>query len=214
MDTAAARWKSLVEGRLGEMERLREGGGALGGQFWDKRARRFSRGPMASADHDPMAGRLKRVIGGGGARTPARSLLDVGSGPGRFSLLAAPRATQVTAVDPSRRMLEILRKRAREAGLANVRTVHGPWQEVEVEPADVVLCSHVVTLVADVGPFIAKLHAHARHRVLLYVGAYAVDAVLDPFWRHFHDQPRKPGPSYVDAVKMVEIGRASCRERV
>ncbi|MGH9223037.1 MAG: class I SAM-dependent methyltransferase [Acidimicrobiales bacterium] len=202
MDPSAIRWKKLVEGRLGEMERLQEGRGVLGGQFWDKRARRFSKGPMASADSDPMASRLRQAVGGD--RAPTRSVLDVGSGPGRFSLLIAPRATAVTAVDPSRRMLEILRKRAREQGISNVRTVHGKWQEVDVEPADVVLCSHVVTLVADAAPFIRKLHAAARQKVLLYVGAYAIDAVLDPFWRHFHNNPRKPGPTYVDALRVVE----------
>ena len=220
MDTAALRWKKLVEGRLGEMERLQEGRGILGGQFWDKRARRFSRGPMASADSDPMASRLRRAVGGGGGRAagggaggraggagsrgPTRTVLDVGSGPGRFSLLIAPRAKAVTAVDPSRKMLEILRKRAREQGIGNIRTVLGKWQEVEVEPADVVLCSHVVTLVADAAPFLTKLHAAAREKVLLYVGAYSIDAVLDPFWRHFHDKPRKPGPTYVDALRLVE----------
>ena len=202
MGEAADRWRNLVEGRLAEMERLQEGRGVLGGQYWDKRARRFSMGPMASAETDPMTSRLRRAVGG--ARTPTRSVLDVGSGPGRFSLIIAPRATRVTAVDPSKRMLQILRQRARDKEITNIRTVTGMWQDVEVEPADVVLCSHVVTLVADAAPFLAKLHGAARQNVLLYVGAYSVDAVLDPFWRHFHDVPRKPGPSYVDAVKVIE----------
>ena len=202
MGDAANRWKKLVEGRLGEMERLQEGRGVVGGQFWDKRARRFSMGPMASAETDPMTSRLRRAVGG--SKAPTRTLLDVGSGPGRFSLAIAPRAKHVLAIDPSRRMLELLRRRAREQGITNVRTVHGTWQEVDAEPADVVLCSHVLTLVADAAPFIRKLHDSARENVLLYVGAYSVDAVLDPFWRYFHDVPRKPGPTYVDAVRVIE----------
>jgi ubiquinone/menaquinone biosynthesis C-methylase UbiE len=211
MGGAAERWRDLVEGRLAEMEALQAGRGTLGGEFWDQRARRFSRGPMSSAERDPMLGHLRRAVksagrgsDGGRGRAGGTTVLDVGSGPGRFSLAIAPRAQRVTAVDPSKKMLAILRRRARELGVANVRTVTGRWQEVDVAVADVVLCSHVLTLVADAPAFLAKLDAHARHRVLLYVGAYSVDALLDPFWRHFHGSPRRPGPTYVDALAVLD----------
>ncbi|MBA2463093.1 MAG: hypothetical protein H0V45_15255, partial [Actinobacteria bacterium] len=40
-----------------------------------------------------------------------------------------------------------------------------------------------------------------------YLGAYSADALLDPLWRHFHDVPRVPGPSYLDALALVrELG--------
>ena len=205
MGEAAERWRDLVEGRIGEMERLREGAGALGAQFWDKRAKRFAKGPMATADGDPMLARLRAALGRKGDST----FLDVGSGPGRFALGVAPRAAKVIAVDPSKRMLEILRRRARDAGLANIKTVTGLWQDVHLpaRSADVVLSSHVITLVADVVPFIDKLQATARRHVFLYVGGHAADGVLDPFWRHFHGRPRRPGASWVDALSVVrEMG--------
>lgn len=147
-----------------------------------------------------MLARLRRAAGRSGTAT----VLDVGSGPGRFSLAVAPRVARVVAVDPSKRMLQILRRRAREAGVGNVRTVTGSWPDVDVEPADVVLCSHVLPLIADVVPFVQKLHESARRRVLVYVGAFAADAIIDPFWRHFHGSPRRPGASWLDAVKVVE----------
>ena len=182
------------------MERLQEGRGDVGGAYWDKRSRRIAKRPLASADRDPMMSRLRREVGRSGRAT----VLDVGSGPGRLSVPIAPRARQVTAVDPSKKMLALLRRRAREAGVANVRTVHGNWQDVEVEAADVVVCAHVITLVPDVVPFVRKLDAAARKRVLLYVGGYAADGVLDPFWRRFHGRQRSPGASWVDALAMLE----------
>ncbi len=200
MGEAADRWRALVEGRLAEMERLEAGRGDVGGAHWDKRAKRTAREPMATADGDPMLARLRRAVGRSGTAT----VLDVGSGPGRFALAVAPEVRQVTAVDPSKKMMSLLRKRAKEAGIANVRTVTGLWQDVEVEPADVVLCCHVLPLIPDVVPFVRKLDAAARRRVLLYVGAYAADAVVDPFWRRFHGSPRKPGASYVDAWAVLE----------
>ena len=192
-----------MRARLQELERLH---GAVGPAFWDERASRFARGPMASAEGDPLLPRLRRVV------RPGSSVLDVGSGPGRFSLAIAPQAERVVALDPSRRMLQILRRRAREAGITNVRTVVGRWEEVDLHaarivPADIVLCAHVLPLIADARPFLRKLDAAARRRVLVYIGAFAADALLDPFWRHFHGAPRKTPPSYLDAVAVLgEMG--------
>ncbi len=189
-----------MEARLAEMERLQAGRGDVGGRFWDRRARSFARGPMGSAEGDPMMSRLRRAVGRGGTST----VLDVGSGPGRFALAIAPRARHVTALDPSPKMLALLRRRAREAGITNVRTVVGSWPGTGVDPGDVVLCAHVLPLVADAPAFVRALGAAARRRVLLYVGAYAADALLDPFWRHFHGSPRAPGASYLDALAVLE----------
>lgn len=201
MGEAARRWNRLVRARLGELERLQGDAGAIGPAFWDRRAPRFAKGPMASAEGDPLLPRLRRAV------RPGSTFLDVGSGPGRFSLAVAGRAARVVAVDPSRRMLQILRRRAREAGVSNVQTVTGRWQDVEVEPADVVLCAHVLPLIADVAPFLAKLDAAARRRVFVYIGAFAGDALADPFWRYFHGAPRKTPPSYLDAVAVLaELG--------
>jgi SAM-dependent methyltransferase len=191
-----------VRARIEEMERLQGGPGSMGPAFWDRRAPRFVKGPMASTDGDPLMPRLRRAV------RPGSVLLDVGSGPGRFSLALAPRAGEVVAVDPSRRMLQILRRRAREAGVTNVRTVVGRWEEVGPAAADigadVALCAHVLPLIADPAPFLRKLDAAARRRVIVYLGAFAADAIADPFWRYFHGAPRRTAPSYLDAMAVME----------
>lgn len=199
MGEAAERWRRLVEGRIEEMERL-QGSRLDRGQFWNQRASRFAKGSLATADGDPLLPRLRRAVGRSGSAT----VLDVGSGPGRFSLAIAGRTERVVAVDPSTKMLAILRRRAREAGVRNIRTVTATWQEAKVEPADVVLCAYVLPLIPDAEPFLRKLDAMARKRVLLYLGAFATDAALDPFWRYFHDTPRRSGATYVDAIRLLE----------
>lgn len=184
------------------MERLRPGGGAVGAAFWDSRATRFAaRLPAPGAESDPLLSRLRRA-------TSARStVIDVGAGPGRHALPLARRVQAVTAVDPSTKMLAILRRRAREQSITNVECVVGRWAEADVAPADVVLSSFVMSLVEDAPAFVRKLDRCARRRVFLYLGAYSLDAVLDPLWRHFHGAPRRPGPTYLDAVAVLrELG--------
>lgn len=196
--SAASRWRRLVRARLEEAARLSPDGAADSSAFWDARARRFASSFPGPARDDPFLARLRRATG------PASTLLDVGAGPGRFSLALAPRVREVTAVDPSRGMLAQLRRQSRELGITNVRPVLGRWQDVEVPAADVVFCSYVVPIVKDIAPFMAKLDAFCRRRAFLYLGAMSTDAVFDPFWRHFHGTPRRPGPTYLDAVDVLE----------
>ena len=49
--------------------------------------------------------------------------VDLGAGPGRLALAAAPHVARVVAVDVSPAMLALLRERAAKAGLANVECV-------------------------------------------------------------------------------------------
>lgn len=200
--SAATRWRRLVQARLTEMERLQPGRGALGAAFWDSRAKRFAaRMPPSSATADPFYRRLRRATG------RRSTVLDVGAGPGRFTLALAPHVAAVTAVDPSGGMLDICRRQARKLGLANVTCVHGRWEETEVDGADVAFSSYVLPLVADAPRFLRKLDAAAAERAFLYLGAFSADAVMDPLWRHFHGSPRKPGPTYLDAVDVLkELG--------
>jgi SAM-dependent methyltransferase len=199
---AATRWRKLVTARLGEMERLQPGRGALNAGFWDTRAKRFAkRLPVSSVAGDPLYRRLRQATG------RRSTVLDIGAGTGRFSLALAPHVGAVTAVDPARRMLDVCRRQVAALGLANVTLVHATWEDADVEPADVAFSSYVVTLVADGARFLAKMDAAATQRAFLYLGAYTADAIMDPLWRHFHGAPRKPGPSYLDAADVLrELG--------
>lgn len=193
----AGRWRRLVHAKLAEMERLSAEDGRLGPAFWDARAERYAQRVAGSAERDPFVPRVRRHVG---ARTV---VVDVGAGTGRIALALASRAREVIAVDPSAGMLEVLRSDAEQAGLANVRTVQARWEDATDVTGDVAVCSYVLPIVEDVVPFLVKLDRAAGRRVLLYLGAASTDLLLDPIWRHFHGQPRAPGPTYLDAVAVL-----------
>lgn len=199
---AAARWHRLVTDRLAEVERLSPGRGSFSGAFWDRRADRYAANVKTTdIERDPFLRALRR------ATDPAGTAIDVGAGTGRFALGLAGGVRHVTAVDPSAGMLAVLRRDAEQMDVTNVTTVRGTWEEAATQVADVVFSAFVLTLVPDARRFVSKLDAAARDHVVLYLGAYSADAVLDPLWRHFHGAPRTPGPSYLDAVAVLhEVG--------
>ena len=53
--------------------------------------------------------------------------------------------------------------------LDNLTVVASTWEDAEVAPADLVLCSHVLYAVAEPVPFIEKLQACARERVFVFM---------------------------------------------
>ena len=195
---AADRWQRLVRARLAETARLSEAGAADTAEFWDSRAARYARRFGSPTNRDPFVARVRRVVG----RTS--TVLDVGAGAGRFALSLAPSVKEVIAVDPSERMLAHLRRQSRRMGIDNVRRVQGRWQDVEAPPVDVVICSYVLPLVEDVTGFVAKMDATAGRRVFVYLSAMSMEALFDPFWRYFHGAPRRPGPTYLDAVAVLQ----------
>ena len=65
---------------------------------------------------------------------------DLGAGTGRASLAMARRGWRVTAVEPGRPMLEVLRARASDEGLV-VATVRSEAEETGMEPASVDLAT-------------------------------------------------------------------------
>lgn len=201
---AAARWHRLVTDRLAEVERLSPGRGWLDGTFWDRRAERYAAGVKTTdIERDPFVRTLRRVT------DRDATAMDVGAGTGRFALALAGGVRHVTAVDPSDGMLAILRRDAEQMGVTNITTVRGTWEEAVTQAADVVFSAFVLTLVPDARRFVTKLDAAARKQVVLYLGAYCADSVLDPLWRHFHGAPRTPGPTYLDALAVLqELGIA------
>ena len=142
------------------------------------------------------------------ALAPSGTVLDVGSGAGAACLPLAPRATAVTAVDADERMLALLAERASSIGLERC-TVAGRWPAVAVQvpPADVVTCHHVIYNVPDVEPFLTALTSHARRRVVVETTTVHPLTALTPLWLRFHGLTRPTGPTAADLLAILaEMG--------
>jgi SAM-dependent methyltransferase len=204
---AASQWRRMVRARLAEMDELCPGRGAVGGSYWNQRgrARRFSTALDGTAAKDPLFARLRQASG------RRSTVVDVGAGTGRFSLALAPRVHEVVAVDASSAMLGILRRTARQKGITNVRSIESRWEDVPlaagtagaVPPADVVVCSFVLPLIAEAGTFLAKMDAACTGRAFVSMNASSADAPTEHLWRHFHGQRRRPAPTYLDLAAIV-----------
>jgi SAM-dependent methyltransferase len=144
----AAHWRGLVEARQAlRAER------APGGDPWAVRAGDFAR--QVVIPRDWFMSVLEPWL------RPTATLIDVGSGPGRYAAPLARRLDWVTAVEPSEPM------RDRMPPADNLTVIGSSWEDAEPVPADLVICVHVLYGVADPVPFLEKLERSARERVFV-----------------------------------------------
>lgn len=143
----AARWKQVVD------ERAALAAGRSDPHYWDRRAPSFARSTQARVDE--FLAVLQPYL------TARTTVIDVGAGAGRHAVPLSERVEWVTAVEPSEGMRALIPPRD------NLTVVASTWEDADVAPADVVICSHVLYGVADPVPFIDKLASSARQRVFV-----------------------------------------------
>ncbi len=150
---------------------------------------------------DPVLNRLLRAV------SPATTVLDVGGGAGRYALPLALACRQVTVVEPDPGMVKTLRGQMVRHRIANITVVEEKWQTVGVEPADVVLCAHVIYDVVAIEEFVRWLTAHARKRVQLVANMPWRMHALSSFWPPVHGEERITLPSVPELLPLLwELG--------
>lgn len=194
------RWGRIIERRRAQMDAAFERAGQTSGDYWARRAKSYRKALHERTDEDPFFVRVRDAV------DESTTIIDVGAGTGRHTLALAPCARRIVAVDPSPAMLGFLREDVAAQGMTNVETVESEWQDASVEPADVVICSHVLYPIADVVPFVRKLEASARSRVFIYLRADPLPTDMG-LWSEFYGVPLQAQPVHMDLVNVLaQIG--------
>ena len=194
-NVAARRWRRMIEAEHEQSDRVRD---LTEGDQWRPFAGRFRPPSPSAIAEEPQFQAIASHV------QPHQTLLDVGAGGGRLAIPLAQRCAHVTAVEPSESMADNLQNAAAEAGVADkITLVSATWEEAQVEPADIVLCSHVMYTVADVIPFVRKLEEHARQRVVVVLFADPPIASARPFWEHVYQEERLQLPGLPYFVRVL-----------
>ena len=121
------------------------------------------------------------------------TLLDIGAGNGRLTIALSKHVRQVTAIDSSSAMIQMMQENIRAAYVTNIEPVQGTWPEMQMVAHDFSLCSHAMYGAADFYTFIQQMMGVTRHTCFLLMRApvpYGIMAdAAKHIWGHPYDSP-------------------------
>jgi hypothetical protein len=198
MTTAAERYAEMV--RATDMAReteprsgaSREGGESQGGDRWSAGAERFREDPFR--ENETLTALLSFL-------QPDDVVLDIGGGAGRYLPLAL-RCREVINVEPSPGMGAQYEAAAREANISNARWLHSDWLGADIE-GDVCFTANVVYYIEDIVPFVQKLDAVARRRVMIVMHSIPPTNVGAPITRLVQGREPAPAPGFKELLPVL-----------
>lgn len=193
---AAQAWAERVRAEHEQAERVR--GLKNDSDYWQPFAHRFTPQREGEGGRDPSVDALLELV------HPGDTVLDVGAGGGRIAIPLAAKCRHVVAVEPSEAMRNRMAEQAKRWGVKNLTIVASNWEEAEVGPADIAVCSHVLYTVADPVLFIRKLGAHARRLVAVIMFEQPAMASFFPLWLKVHGEERLALPALAEFTALLE----------
>ena len=165
---------------LSLQERKHTDRGQRGDDPWRERASRFeaSARRRGAGEKDVLVDALADLV------RPTDALVDIGAGIGRWAISLARVAERVTALDSSPAMLALLREKA--AAFTNITVVEAAWEDAEVGPHDVALCSHAMYLNPDLVGFVSKMERVAHRLCALVLRVPSHDGVIGELAQRIH----------------------------
>lgn len=116
------------------------------------------------AEPSPILTHVLRHLG------PARTVLDIGVGVGRFAVPLARDGVRVEALEPSATMREYLARHSQDSGVAETIDVNpASWPTESAGVAEVALAAFVVHFSDDPVAFVRAMERHATIRVVVAV---------------------------------------------
>lgn len=190
--TSAQAYAAMVEAYEAQQARIR---GREQDRWGGDTAGRFRMDPRR-----PLSPNLEMIAS---YLAPDDVLVDVGGGAGRFGLPLALRCKQVINAEPSAGMQANFRELAEEAGIKNVRSVEEDWLHAEGVEGDVCLTVHVTYFIKEIVPFVKKLEAAARKRVIICVNSLALPNSGAPIFELIYNEPHSPVPGHRELLLVL-----------
>lgn len=166
----AATWQTYTSHNM--RERLSDEGERA---FWDQNAVGYDAG---NSTHPETYHETLNVIRS--LVRPTDTLLDVGTGSGRYALPLSACVQSITALDLSPHMLAILQDKCQRDGISNIIPVEANWEETSVAPHDVVLAAWSLYRQQKMLTSLQKLVDATKRTLIIVDGDYAARPDDDP----------------------------------
>ncbi|OPY76133.1 MAG: 16S ribosomal RNA methyltransferase KsgA/Dim1 family protein [Syntrophorhabdus sp. PtaU1.Bin153] len=106
------------------------------------------------------------------------TVVEIGSGTGRWTIPLAKTVKSVTAIEPTSGMADMLRENIRNAGLTNIDILSQTWQDASPQIYDNVICAHGMYGTPDLAMFVRKMERFSRKSCYMAMRMPPADGIL------------------------------------
>ncbi|MBN2109491.1 MAG: class I SAM-dependent methyltransferase [Methanosarcinaceae archaeon] len=132
--------------------------------------------------------------------TPESKVLDIGAGPGSLAIPLSEKVENITAVEPSKGMVEVLEENMTEYGCDNINIIRKRWEDIDLEndlegPYDAIIASFSLGM-PDIRKAIEDMQAVSSGYIYLYwfAGERSWDTYSKEIWPKLHGKEYHSGP--------------------
>jgi SAM-dependent methyltransferase len=178
---AEAAWRDLVIVEREQVETLPDR--PRPEDFYAPVAQAFKADPRRT--DEPLLDLLRGLV------RPDETWIDIGAGGGRYTLPIALLTRRVYAVEPSAGMRAAIAEAAHDNAIENLDVFDERWPGPSTAPvADVAFISHVGYDIADIGPFLDEMEAHASRCCVAVLFNRAPISEFAALWAPVHGEER------------------------
>jgi hypothetical protein len=192
-----ARWREMYDAEREQAERVTEPGFTHGSDYWAPQSAQFAAAARRVAQPDSFMRFLLPHL------RVDDVLLNIGAGSGRHEPVLSRAAAQIVALEPSQSMRDQLERRIEEEQLSNVQIVADAWPTAAIPRCDILISSHVVYSVREIGPFLERMNVGAQRACFLFLAIRHPSSFMSPFWERFHGQPRLQLPGALECLNAL-----------
>jgi len=127
-------------------------------------------------------------------------VLDIGSGPGTLALPLALRVKEITAIEPGKGMVDLLKENMKKERITNITCIEKRWEDIDIKndlsgKYDIVLSSLSLTM-EDIRQSLLKIDTASSEYVYIYWFADPPiwEKMYVDLWPALHDERYYPGP--------------------
>jgi SAM-dependent methyltransferase len=168
-------------------------------EMWDRKADNYNR--KLSSRFDTIEKILKKIDVG-----INDTIIDIGCGPGTLTIPLSLLCSQITAVDPSPKMLKHIKKKAATSNINNILYVNKKWEDVvperDLEKSDIVIACHCL-IMEEMKEALHKMNNIAAKKVYLFRFAGRSGWDLEELWPQLCDTPYQKNPDYIYIVNIL-----------
>ncbi|MGM0653466.1 MAG: class I SAM-dependent methyltransferase [Bacillota bacterium] len=172
-------------------------------EYWNHFASKYDQ-VHSPLKNNPRVEEVINILQQEGFITPRAKVLDIGCGPGNYSIPLAELCSSITALDGAVEMCRQLKNNTGHLGIQNIKVLNKLWEEIDLKQENMVkkydlVFASMTEAVSDYASLNAMINASKENCCLVFWAAAGINKARTELWQRIFNEP-DPGFSMSSVI--------------